>query len=111
IDDRVSTNVVAADMPMAVSSLPDTPMNGHSPRNWVSTKLFTSIAPSKSSSMSVIAVDQVARLLGLNKFDHVAIGILDERDNRAAMLHRAGGPHHIATFGADIVAGLVRIVD
>ena len=36
--------MVAMDMPMAVSSLLDTPMNGHSPRNCTSTKLFTRMA-------------------------------------------------------------------
>jgi hypothetical protein len=41
-DDRVSTKVVASPMPMAVSSLRETPMNGHRPRNFTSTKLFTS---------------------------------------------------------------------
>ena len=40
----VSTNVVAIAMPIAASSLLETPMNGHSPRNCTRTKLLTSIA-------------------------------------------------------------------
>src|SRR5690606_29426318 len=46
-------------MPMAVSSLPDTPMNGHSPRNCTSTKLFTRTVLSRIRRNSVIIVTLV----------------------------------------------------
>ena len=49
---RVSTKVVAADIPIAVSSLFDTPINGHKPKNWTRTKLFTSTVPTRSSAYS-----------------------------------------------------------
>jgi hypothetical protein len=44
MDARVRTKVVAADMPMAVSTLFEDPMKGQSPRNCTRTKLFTRIA-------------------------------------------------------------------
>src|SRR5690606_13586813 len=44
MDDSVRTKVVASAMPVAVSSRFETPMNGHRPRNFTSTKLFTSTA-------------------------------------------------------------------
>ena len=49
------TNVVAAAMPIALSVCRDTPMNGHSPRNLVSTKLLTSTALRMMSARSVTA--------------------------------------------------------
>ena len=61
---RVSTKVVAMDMPMAVSSLFDTPMNGHRPRNCTSTKLLTRIALI-TTNCAVLGV----ALLNINK-DH-----------------------------------------
>ena len=39
-------------MPIAVSSLLDTPINGHSPKNCTNTKLLTKTAPTKSSAIS-----------------------------------------------------------
>jgi hypothetical protein len=41
----VSTKVVAAPMPKAVSSFLETPMNGHRPRIFTRTTLLTRTAP------------------------------------------------------------------
>ena len=41
MDESVSTKVVAALIPIAVSTLRDTPMKGHSPRNFTNTILLT----------------------------------------------------------------------
>jgi hypothetical protein len=46
---RVSTKVVAAPMPMEVSSFFDTPMKGHSPRIFDITMLFTNTVPIRMS--------------------------------------------------------------
>src|SRR6056297_3432467 len=56
MDDRVSTKVVASAMPMAVSSLRDTPIKGHRPRNFTKTKLLTQMVLIKISAYSVICV-------------------------------------------------------
>ena len=50
---RVSTKVVAIPMPSAVSSFPDTPINGQSPRNFTSTTLFTNAVPRINNRYSV----------------------------------------------------------
>ncbi|MGB1299529.1 MAG: hypothetical protein ACPG8A_14690, partial [Psychrobium sp.] len=50
----MSTKVVAMDMPMADSSLLDTPINGHKPRNLTNTKLFTNTVPINSKKYSTI---------------------------------------------------------
>src|SRR5579862_2555653 len=50
----------------------------------------------------------VARLL-LDQLDLVSVGILDERDDRRAMRHRAGLAHHVDAFGLQIRARLVRV--
>ena len=42
-------------MPVAVSSLRDTPRNGHRPRNFTSTKLFTSTVLTRISASSAIS--------------------------------------------------------
>ena len=56
MEDRVSTKVVANAIPVAVSTLRDTPMNGHRPRNFTSTKLFTSTVLTRMMVSSVMAV-------------------------------------------------------
>src|SRR5690554_8092065 len=43
---------------MAVSSFPETPMKGHSPRNCTSTKLFTRMVLTSISKYSVIGASQ-----------------------------------------------------
>ena len=50
--DRVSTNVVAADIPMAVSRRWLAPIKGHSPRNCTITKLLTNMVVIRISSAS-----------------------------------------------------------
>ncbi|MNW04002.1 hypothetical protein D3C71_2000180 [compost metagenome] len=52
----VMTKVVAMPMPMALSSFLETPRNGHRPRNFTRTKLFTSTVPTNRSRYSVIAM-------------------------------------------------------
>ncbi|GHB62760.1 hypothetical protein GCM10008107_09830 [Psychrosphaera saromensis] len=51
---NVNTNVVAIDMPIAVSILLDTPINGHKPKNFTSTKLLTSTVLTNKRKYSVI---------------------------------------------------------
>ena len=50
----MSTKVVAKDMPIAVSSLLDTPINGHRPKNWTKTKLLTKTVLTSISKKSLI---------------------------------------------------------
>ena len=50
----VSTKATAALMPRAVSTFLDTPRNGHIPKNWESTILFTNIAEINISMYSII---------------------------------------------------------
>ena len=43
MEDNVNTNAVAIPMPIADSNFLDTPINGHKPRNFERTRLFTKI--------------------------------------------------------------------
>ncbi|CSB49846.1 Uncharacterised protein [Vibrio cholerae] len=43
-------------MPMAVSSFFDTPIKGHKPKNFTSTKLLTSTVPINNKRYSVIVI-------------------------------------------------------
>jgi hypothetical protein len=47
----------------------------------------------------------------LDQFDAVAVGVLDEGDHGAAVLHRPGLAHHLAAAALDPGAGGVGIVD
>ncbi|GEK14761.1 hypothetical protein AFI02nite_27970 [Aliivibrio fischeri] len=53
-DAKVRTNVVANPIPIALSSFLDTPINGQSPKNLTSTKLFTRTVPISSKRYSVM---------------------------------------------------------
>ena len=50
-----------------------------------------------------------ARLL-LDQFDFVAVGVLDEGDDRAAVLHRAGFARHRAAAALDLGTGGIGTV-
>ena len=52
-DDSVSTKVVAKDILTAFSIREETPINGHNPKNWTNTKLFTNAAEKIISRRSV----------------------------------------------------------
>ena len=61
IEDNVSTKVVAGDMPTAVSSLLDTPIKGHKPKNWAKTKLLTSTVPKITHKKSCTVISCIKR--------------------------------------------------
>ena len=44
-EDSVITKITAVPMPAAVSTFLETPRNGQSPKNWLSTTLLTSAEP------------------------------------------------------------------
>lgn len=46
----------------------------------------------------------------LNELDLVTIGVLDEGDDRAAVLHRPGLARHLAAALLDVLTGLVGVV-
>src|SRR5512145_796363 len=62
MEERVMTKVVAMPMPMAVSSLRETPMNGQRPRNFASTKLLTKMVLTRISAYSAMGSSAKGRI-------------------------------------------------
>ncbi len=57
------TKQTAPDIPVAVESLLDTPMNGQVPRNWASMMLLTKIAETMISKYSITRYSFLRNLL------------------------------------------------
>src|SRR5271155_4643903 len=64
-----------------------------------------------SQPFSIARQARGQRLLLLYQLDLVAVGILDERDGRGPVLHRAGFAHDVDAFLFEIGAGCVDVVD
>src|SRR5690554_1167995 len=75
---------------MAVSSFPETPMKGHSPRNCTSTKLFTRMVLTSISKYSVIGVSQPCCL----HYPHAGRGAGIRRQDENLLATRTCGQNH-----------------
>src|SRR5690606_34499575 len=90
------TKVVASAIPVAVSRRFETPMNGHSPRNFTSTKLFTSTALMRMSPrlarFSVIVFRRESAWCSL--YFHARLRALIRLKNEQLLPPGTGRQHH-----------------
>src|ERR1700722_5554020 len=94
-----------------LSTTSPTPATGSGTSMTAISSFFLNTAAFISDQPFLFAPRTDRRLLLLYQFDLVAVGILDERDGRGAVLHRAGLAHDVDAFLLQVGAGFVDVVD
>src|ERR1700722_1020942 len=94
-----------------LSTTSPTPATGSGRSMTAISSLFLNTAAFISDQPFLFAMRAERHLLLLYEFDLVAVGILDERNRRGAVLHRAGLAHDVDALLLEVGAGFVDVVD